>query len=344
MAADEANTPMKTVVYSCPFVPAEWIAAHGLRPKRIIPAIDPDFSPSGLTQGLCPYADAFTREATADPRNDAILFTTVCDQMRRIPETLPFETKAPLFVLNVPTTWEGASVHKLYRTELVRLGRFLCELGGTSPSREKLSSVVLDHDRRRSDLRSLRGRVSARCFSEAIARFHRGGSAPVDPAVRDGSSRAARTGRQGVSIALAGGPILQHHFDLFDIVEDAGGVVVLDATGSGERTLPPPVDRRLAREDPLAALADAYFGRIPDAFRRPNSGLYLWLKREFADRGVEAILYVRHTWCDTWQAEARRMKEWCGLPLLSIESGGDSRVDGRTLSRIQSFMEVCSER
>ena len=26
---------MKTIAYSSPFVPAEWIAAHGLRPQRL---------------------------------------------------------------------------------------------------------------------------------------------------------------------------------------------------------------------------------------------------------------------------------------------------------------------
>ncbi len=328
---------MKTVVYSCPFVPAEWIAAHGLVPKRIIPSINHDAAPSGLTQGLCPYADAFTCEAIADSTLGAIIFTTVCDQMRRIPETLPPETTATVFVLNVPTTWETASVHKLYRNEIERLGRFLCALGGATPSDDRLSEVVLDYDRKRADLRSLRDRLTARHFSEAIARFHRGESLGVEV---DPTPHVIHAGASGTRIALAGGPILQHHFDLFDIVDEAGGVIVLDATGTGERTLLPPVDRRLARVDPLAALADAYFGRIPDAFRRPNSELYAWLKREFALRSVQAVLYVRHTWCDTWQAEAQRMKEWCGLPFLTIESGGDNHVDGRTLSRIQSFMEV----
>jgi len=328
---------MKTVVYSCPFVPAEWIAAHGFGPKRIIPSIDHDRAPSGLTQGLCPYADAFTGEAVADSRLGAIIFTTVCDQMRRIPDTRTSRTETPLFVLNVPATWETASVHKLYRNEILRLGRFLCTLGGERPNNERLASIVLDYDRRRSELRSLRDRMTARQFSEKIAAFHRDGSLESD---FDPPSGPTGAGARPTPIALAGGPMLRHHFDLFDIVEDAGGTIVLDATGTGERTIPPPVDRRLAREDPLAALADVYFGRIPDAFRRPNSELYIWLKKEFAQRGVEAVLYVRHTWCDTWQAEAMRMKEWCGLPFLTIESGGDSHVDGRTLSRIQSFMEV----
>jgi len=30
------------VTYACPYVPAEWIAAHGLSPKRLTPAVSAD--------------------------------------------------------------------------------------------------------------------------------------------------------------------------------------------------------------------------------------------------------------------------------------------------------------
>jgi len=55
---------------------------------------------------------------------------------------------------------------------------------------------------------------------------------------------------------------------------------------------------------------------------------------------VKGVLFIRHTWCDTWLGEARRMKEWLDIPLLEIETGGSDSVDGRTVSRIQSFLEV----
>ena len=88
----------------------------------------------------------------------------------------------------------------------------------------------------------------------------------------------------GVPVAVVGGPMVTDDFALFDLVESCGASVVLDATESGERTWPAPLDRRRVRDDPLGVLADAYFGHIPDAFRRPNTEFYRWFQRELADR------------------------------------------------------------
>jgi len=324
---------MKTVIYSCPFVPAEWIAAHGLRPERIIPSLERAPRALAASQGLCPYALAFIGEACSTRRADAAVMTTVCDQMRRAAELVADRAGLALFLMHVPATWQTVAAQKLYGSELERLGRFLVRLGGKHPAAADLAAVMLDHDERRAALRAARGRLSPRAFSEAIARFHRDGTL-------ESNSDEAPPRKRGVPVALVGGPLLPHHFELFDLIEESGGTVALDATGTGERTLPAPLDRREVRRDPMAVLAGAYFGSIPDAFRRPNSGLYVWLKNELAARDIAGILFIRHTWCDTWHAEAQRMKEWSLLPFITVESSGDSRVDGRTVSRVQSFMEV----
>ena len=74
-----------------------------------------------------------------------------------------------------------------------------------------------------------------------------------------------------------GGPLPESDYDLFDWVQQAGGRIVLDATEWGERTLPRAFDLERTHRDPLPELADAYFGAIPDVFRRPNGALYEYL-------------------------------------------------------------------
>ena len=55
---------MRTIIYTCPYVPAEWIAAHGLRPSRVIPdSAQSAFSLAGR-EGLCPYVGGFISEVT----------------------------------------------------------------------------------------------------------------------------------------------------------------------------------------------------------------------------------------------------------------------------------------
>ena len=323
---------MKTVAYSCPFVPAEWIAAHGMRPSRIMPHTSRHTHLFGAAEGVCPYAAGFANEVSSDAGGDAVVFTTACDQMRRASELVDRARHGQVFLMNVPSTWQTPAAHKLYMSELQRLGRFLVQLGGGSPSHEKLAEVMREYDATRSQLRSARGRLSPRQYAEAIAEFHRTGT------FEDRASESEEAS-SGIPLALVGGPLLLDHLVVFDMIERVGGYVSLNATTSGERTMPAVFDRRALRDDPFSVLAEAYFGGITDAFRRPNSELYRWLKQEIAEVGAHGIIFWRYVWCDIWHAEAQRMKEWADVPLLVID-GDDGDVDGRTVSRIQAFMEV----
>ncbi len=116
---------------------------------------------------------------------------------------------------------------------------------------------------------------------------------------------------------------------------------MLDATETGDRGMCPEFDRRRLRDEPLMELAKAYFGGIQDASRRPNSGLYNWLKCELVGRAVRGIIFRRYLWCDMWHAELRRLKDWTDLPVLDIDAAGDNETDRqRTVNRIRAFLEM----
>ena len=127
---------------------------------------------------------------------------------------------------------------------------------------------------------------------------------------------------------------------MFDLVEELGGRIVLDATDIGERGMPEPFDHDQVRHDPLGALVAAYFGGITHAFRRPNSALYHWLKDRLTDRGVKGIILPRCLGCDTWHAEQHRIKQETNLPVLDLvlADGADSKA--HMAGRLQAFMEM----
>ena len=206
-------------------------------------------------------------------------------------------------------------------------------LGGKPPTDKELAHVMHEYDEVRARLRNARPRLDPRTFSETVAHFNRSGPAGMNIPDPD-------TPQEGIPLALTGGPLPKDYFHLFGLVKEAGGTIVIDGTETGERSLVPPFDKRQVKEDPFGELADAYFGNIPDAFRRPNSRLYQWLKQEIDERGVRGIILVRHLWCDMWHAEVQRMQEWSSVPLLSIDTGDDAGNLGRTATRIQSFMEM----
>jgi benzoyl-CoA reductase/2-hydroxyglutaryl-CoA dehydratase subunit BcrC/BadD/HgdB len=355
---------VKTVIYSSPFVPAEWLAAHGVRPQRIRPdpaAALPSTSPLA---GVCPYARAFIGDVLARSGADAAVLATTCDQMRRTAEWLAASGGPPVFLLNVPATWQTPAAARLYRDELQRLGRFLAELGGKAPSQEFLAETIAAYDTRRQQLRGALGSLSARQASDAIAHYdlgeeHVGGCGTAGLPSRGVAPQTFRHGRRGdratlletlrggspdpprgTPVAHVGGPLMKGDERVFDIIERFGGRVVLDGTESGPRTLPAPVDRRRLRDDPLLELMDAYFGAIPDAFRRPDTALYQWLGRELAAGGARGIIVWRYVWCDMWAASAARLREMTALPVLDLDVSGDESGLARTAGRIQAFMEV----
>jgi len=339
-------TLTKTIVYSCPYVPAEWIAAHGLQPSRMIP--DPlvsscrktgaGASPVGRMEGMCPYVRAFLNEAINDKRACGVVVTTVCDQMRRGFDVLIRRCDVASFLMNVPSTWQNLAAQYLYVDELRRLGRFLVRLAGKSPTPDGLAEVMLEYDAVRASIRASRAYLSARQYAESIAALGQKGLCPGGKFEILNSKFKIRP---GVPLAIIGGPLMWSDFDVYDLVEQYGGRIVLDATETGERGICGPFDRRRIREDPLEELANAYFGGIQDASRRPNSELYRWLAHELAARAVRGIIFRRYVWCDTWHAELQRLKEWTELPVLDIDIAGDTDTERRRWqNRIRAFLET----
>jgi len=323
---------MKAIAYCSPFVPAEWIAAHGLRPHWLRLDIVSGRPSLAVTRGICPYAGSLIDAALSGIDACALVLTTVCDQMRYAAAVIERRGSCPVFLMNVPSTWQTADVRKLYLDELRRLGRWLVQLGGKTPDNEELSLFMLVYDRMRLAVRAAHGSMSARQFAEAIAQTRDSATIPFD--LESGATLA-----YGIPLAVLGGPLLKTDYALFDMIEQAGGRVALDATEGGERTLPRPFNPINITVKPLQELAAAYFDGIPDVFRRPNNGLYEWLGRELAARQVRGIIFRRYVWCDLWHAELHRLKQWSPAPVLEID-GDDANAPNRVQGRIEAFMEM----
>jgi benzoyl-CoA reductase/2-hydroxyglutaryl-CoA dehydratase subunit BcrC/BadD/HgdB len=349
---------MNSIAYCQPFVPPEWIAAHGLRPLWMDPQTPAGPSRRAARRGVCPVAAALLDSCAQRLPAAALVLTTTCDQMRYAASALEESGKFPVFLMHVPRTWQTAAVVELYREELQRLGRFLVRCGGQSPTADALRQVMLRYDQARAEVRGRRESLSGQGFAAAVAavrgdlndlgRFREKGDSPHLPERPEGCFAqmgtvpffpASGARREGIPLALIGGPVPGSDQPLLEIIERTGGRVVLDATELGERTLPPPLDPVRLRTDPLAELVRAYFGAIPDVFRRPNDRLYAWLRHEVAGRGVRGLLVRRYVWCDLWHAELPRLRQESGVPVLQWDAVGEDHPAG-DLGRLEAFLEM----
>lgn len=293
---------MKAVLYTSAYVPAKWIAAHGLEPVRLAPSGQAEVPPVLNREGVCPFVRAFVSEALARHDAAAIVLTTTCDQMRRGFDVVARAGRTPAFLLNMPHTLRSPATRRLYADELHRLGDFLTDVGGTTPCPEQLARVMLRYE--------------------------------------DGGSPANELPR-GVPVALVGPSLRKGDSGIFDAIRECGGYVALDATEAGERGRHRPFDRRAIKEDPFLELADAYLNGVVDVFARPNDSFYDWLTRRLKQQDIRAIILHRYVWCDLWHVEFERLKARTGLPVLDLDMGGDSSpTEGRIRSRIGAFMEM----
>jgi benzoyl-CoA reductase/2-hydroxyglutaryl-CoA dehydratase subunit BcrC/BadD/HgdB len=319
---------VKIVASASPWVPPEWIAAHGLRPARVDVSVRA--GRGRAVRGLCPYAAAMPHGL----RCDALVLPTICDPMRYTAALLAGRDELPVFLFNVPSTWQTRTARRIYTEELARLSRFLVQCGGRSPADDQLADVMRHYEGQRATLRARRPMMSPQAFARAITAVYAGGTfapdaAPTPPA--DG----------GLALALLGGPLPEEDYDLFDLVTQAGGKIVLDGTEWGERTWPAAFDPRLLDEEPLAALVASYFDAIPDVFRRPNAPLFDWVRHALAARQIRGLLVRRYLWCDLWHAEVERLRQMGSVPVLEIDvAEGDAGEKLRILGRLEAFLET----
>jgi benzoyl-CoA reductase/2-hydroxyglutaryl-CoA dehydratase subunit BcrC/BadD/HgdB len=128
---------------------------------------------------------------------------------------------------------------------------------------------------------------------------------------------------------------------LFDMVEQYGGYVALDATESGPRSFCRAFDRPRLADEPFLELIDAYFDGIQDIARRPNDGFYESLAPRLRERRIGAIILQRCLWCDLWHAEVERFRQCFGVPVLDLDLDGEEPFDtARMRTRVGAFMEM----
>ena len=324
------------VFYTSPWVPPEWIKAHGLEPRGIWHSSD--FFPLPLAAGVCAFAEAVVRLAETQS-DSAMIFSTHCDQLRRGFDVVAGAVPGRIFLFNLPATWQTGIAERIVASELERLGRFLVALGGQPPSAEGLMETIVPYRRSRGRLLEAATHYPAREYGQAIARFYWDGSVNLreDARVPD---------TDGIPLAVVGGPLPVSQGQVLDALERDGGRVVLNATEAGERSLGrsfSPEQATVAAgalPDLLRLLTRSFLDNCVDVFQRPNTRLYDWLGERLASRKVRGIVLWHYVGCDLWRAEAQPLREAFGLPVLLLNADEAAGNSLRQSGRIQAFLEA----
>lgn len=335
---------MKDVFLTSPWIPSEWVQAHGMESHGIWFSKDFHQMRAPANSGVCAFANAVVGLG-AQERDSVFIFSSHCDQLRRGSDAARLHGDSKTFLFNLPATWQSPVAESMFVSELERLGRFLQEAGGISPSPRQLAQIIEDHNRRRLALLEAAPVLPAREFLEALAEYYGNGRATVLARTQTKPASSAH----GLPLALVGGPLPRSQWHAIERIESMGGRIVLNACEPGERNLwrEPPSKPGVPSPNPaclgelLVSLAQSYLRNITDVFQRPNTRLYSWLGVRLRERNVRGILLWHQPWCDLWRGEAQTMREAFRLPVIQIDAdeaeGGTSRRTGRMEAFIESL-------
>ena len=341
------------------YLPEELVIACGAIPICLIRG--GDHSAVELAGAyVCRWIDTFCRAQIGygasgdDPYYRAIdlLAIPITDNhIRAISDILDYYTDIEVFPFGVPHMKEE-STFKYYLHGITRLKAKLEELTGVKITESRLREAISLCNRERELLRNIslmrKSDTAPLSGKDFVALNH--GSFLADKEVMVGileslyNELRGQTERriEGPRILLTGSTLALGDNRVTDVVEDAGGVIVIEEFAEGIR--PYWEDVRLDG-DLMEALADCYFmQRVPPAWFRPGKERRDFVIKLARDFDVSGVIWYQLMYRESYKIESYYfpdlLKRETGLPMLTLESDYDQAETEQLRTRIETFIET----
>ena len=154
---------------------------------------------------------------------------------------------------------------------------------------------------------------------------------------------------KGVKLVLSGHFCHAPRFDLLDLIEESGGVVVDDDLYVGQRYV---AEDAVADKVPVAGLVDLFMKRIPPNPTKvdPKGKWSDWgdfLVETVRRSGAQGVISLMVKFCpphQEWNPDVRRVLRAAGIPELMIQVEHESVSLAPLKTRVQAFMETLRRR
>lgn len=147
---------------------------------------------------------------------------------------------------------------------------------------------------------------------------------------------------KSVRILLKGAFLASGDYRIFDLIEDAGGSVVIEDFWEGIRNYREKIE---VNSDPLMALADKYYRRAPiGAFVRPSTKKGIELLNKLAkDFKVDGVIWYQTMYDECYDMDSDYIMSEASvdfdLPIHKIQTSYDPFEVGALKSRVETFIE-----
>jgi len=356
----------KTVVYLCLSSPVELLDAAGIIAIRLMPGSSKAELRGGrfLSSDSCSFCKAVLGGLDrGDVKPDAVLGSTTCDQMRRNLEIIQRDLNLRTFIFNAPRTAENPISREFAREELRRLSDELAAWAGveiTSDNlhrsirrrqkiRERLTMIVGAHSPpRRTPLQP--PRLSGSEFFALMQLYQTTSLDFFEEHLPEIEARITQRGspcqHDPICLALLGSCIGEGDDQIIKLIEEGGrAAVVYDSICTGRRALREfsgvgaHSSAPVSAPDPFEILTSLYHDQILCPHRLPNDRLFDVVAEEIRTLDVQGVVYKTLKFCHPWGFEARRFKDFLGLPFLHLDHDLSESAIGQMRTRIAAFIE-----
>jgi benzoyl-CoA reductase/2-hydroxyglutaryl-CoA dehydratase subunit BcrC/BadD/HgdB len=355
----------KVVGTFCLYVPEEIVRAAG-----------------GWCIGLCAGAEfAYDEVEKIMPRNTCALIKSFMGF--KLAKVCPYIEEADLVVGE--TTCDGkkkayellGEMHNVYVMELPQMKRdqdkafwraevreFMAkveELTGTKVTSESLREAIKEVNGKRRVLQRVAATRKADpvpisgkdallgvqvAFYDDVPRFTQMVGALADECEQRVASGSGAAPKGAPRVLVTGTPMALPNWKIHDIIEKAGGVVVMEEMCTGSRyydKLVPESDTA-TMDEMIDAIADKLLD-INCACFTPNQGRVDDVIRMAKEWGADGILNYSLSFCGPYQIETTNIEgaaREAGIPVLKIDTDYSMEDIGQLSTRVEAFLEMIS--
>jgi benzoyl-CoA reductase/2-hydroxyglutaryl-CoA dehydratase subunit BcrC/BadD/HgdB len=312
-------------------------------PRDICPLVK---STLGLSSsGTCPYKGV--KQLTVGE--------TTCDAKKKVWDVL--SAKMPFHVMEVPQKKNEFDV-RIWRQEVDEFRSKVEDFSGKKVEAGRLAkSIKIMNDKRRallklSELRRqdpppISGQDALLVMQMALNADHEEfteklGILNAELAFRiEKNLSPIKAGSK--RIMVSGCPSVMGNWKVHALIEQAGGVVVVDETCTGTRYFENLVETTSTNViDMTQALADRYF-KIKCSCFTPNTERIADVQKKIEEYKVDGVVQYILQYCHTYNIEAMRVEgalKTKGIPSLKIVTDYSEEDTGQLRTRIEAFMET----
>jgi benzoyl-CoA reductase/2-hydroxyglutaryl-CoA dehydratase subunit BcrC/BadD/HgdB len=343
------------------YVPEEMIYASGAIPIGLTDGGSPHPADTALPvvpQIICPFARAQVGERLLKTNPyysmlDLVIAPITCQHLKKAAEIWEYYGDIKVFKLGIPHQYDGDFELEYYTDRLRVLKDRLEAFTGNKITDNKLSEAIELYNKMRGLLKNIslmrRNLLPPLTALEFVKLNH--ASFYADPVFMvnelesfyKGLERSQPTDKSNRPRLLLAGPNLARgDYKILELIEAAGGEVVIEELCEGMRYYWHPIENN---GDPFQSLAKGYLrDRVPCAFMRSSTRKRLdFVLQLITDFCASGVIWYELLCCETYDQESyyfnKKLREQ-NIPMLIVESNYDISDAGPVRTRIEAFIEL----